>query len=153
MKHESKEFIRVDAAVPQFTAPDVVPTAGCYRGVLGSRMEAYWSSPPVFAIVSRDAVEVCFNLADRTPFGTGRCRVGYDAYIRIAGIEALANEPSQRGAEIPEGPVVRIHGQRELVIKACTGSVRAFGEATPIAPPDTHRGGGACCPSPGVLSG
>jgi len=34
------------------------------------------------------------------------------------------------GADILEGPVVRVYGQRELVIKDCNGLILAFGEDT-----------------------
>ena len=60
------------AAVPQFTVPDLVRTAEYYRDVLGFQIAGYWDgervslvpdTPPVFAIVWRDQVQVFFNRA------------------------------------------------------------------------------------------
>ena len=117
-------------AVPQFTVPDLVGTAEYYRDVLGFEIAGYWQSPPVFAIVQRDQVELFFNRADGSTPRSGRARGAYDAYFHIAGVEALASELRQRGADIIDGPERRIYGQRELVVRDCNGLVLAFGEAT-----------------------
>jgi catechol 2,3-dioxygenase-like lactoylglutathione lyase family enzyme len=127
------------AAVPQFTVPDLVRTAEYYRDVLGFQIAGYWDGerasqapdrPPVFAIVSRDQVQVFFNRADQSDARTGRAQDGYDAYLRVVGIDALAEELRTRGADIIDGPEDRIYGQRELVIKDCNGLILAFGEDT-----------------------
>jgi hypothetical protein len=64
--HRHGEFtmstIRIDSVSPQFTVPDVVQTAEHYRDVLGFTIAGYWQTPPVFAIVARDKVEIFFNL-------------------------------------------------------------------------------------------
>jgi catechol 2,3-dioxygenase-like lactoylglutathione lyase family enzyme len=120
--------IRFEAAVPQFTVPDVVRTAEYYRDVLGFQIAGYWDTPPVFAIVLRDRVELFFNRADQSQFRTGRAEGAYDAYLHVVGVEALAAELRMRGADILEGPVARVYGQLELVIRDCNGLVLAFGE-------------------------
>jgi PhnB protein len=61
-------IIRFEGAVPQFTVPDVVRTAEYYRDVLGFQIAGYWGTPPVFAIVRRDEVELFFNRADAIDF-------------------------------------------------------------------------------------
>ena len=122
--------IRFEGAVPQFTVPDVVRTAEYYRDVLGFQIAGYWGEPPLFAIVCRDKVEVFFNRADQAEVRTGRARGAYDAYVHIVGIETLAEELRERGAEVIEGPVFRVYEQRELVVRDCNGLVLAFGEAT-----------------------
>jgi predicted enzyme related to lactoylglutathione lyase len=53
-----------------------------------------------------------------------------DVYLRVIGIDALAEELRTRGAEILDGPEDRIYGQRELVVTDCNGSILCFGEAT-----------------------
>ena len=116
------------AAVPQFTVPDVVQTAEYYRDVLGFEIEGYFADPPVFAIVSRGDVELFFNRSDQSEVRTGRARFAYDAYFRVNGVEALAEEFKKAGAEIVEGPVVRIYEQCELVIRDCNGLILTFGE-------------------------
>ena len=120
--------IRFEAAVPQFTVPDVVRTAEYYRDVLGFHIAGYWATPPAFAIVWRDRVELFFNRADQSQVRTGRAPGGYDAYLRIVGVEALAAELRTRGADIIEGPAARVYEQLELVIRDCNGLVLAFGE-------------------------
>ncbi|MCI0585333.1 MAG: VOC family protein [Planctomycetes bacterium] len=130
---------RFVSATPQFTVPDVKRTAEYYRDVLGFEIEGYWNgesvthapdAPPVFGIVRRDQVEVFFNRAQGPEARTGRAKGAYDAYLRVAAIDALAEELRTRGAEILDGPVDRIYGQRELVVRDCNGLILAFGEAT-----------------------
>ncbi len=127
------------AAVPGFTVPDLVQTAEYYRDVLGFQIAGYWDgegvslvpeTPPVFAIVRRDQVQVFFNRADQSDVRTGRAEGAYDVYLRVVGIDALAEELRTRGADILDGPEDRIYGQRELVVKDCNGLILAFGEDT-----------------------
>jgi uncharacterized glyoxalase superfamily protein PhnB len=115
-----------------------VQTAEYYRDVLGFQTAGYWDGeranstpddPPVFAIVRRDQVQLFFNRADQ-PAGTGRAQGSYDAYLRVVGIDALAEELRGHGANILDGPTDRVYGQRELVVRDCNGLVLAFGEDT-----------------------
>lgn len=124
----SQGAVRFETAIPQFTVSDVVRTAEHYRDVLGFRIEGYWGTPPVFAIVSRDRARMFFNRADGTSVRTGRAEGAYDAYFDVVGVEALAEELRRRGAEILEGPEARDFGQLELVVRDCNGLVLAFGE-------------------------
>ena len=73
--------ISFERAVPQFSVPDLVRTAEYYRDVLGFQIAGYWDgkqvglspqTPPLFAIVHRDNVEVFFNRADQPDIRTGR---------------------------------------------------------------------------------
>ena len=137
MSQAEATTIRFLAAVPQFTVPDLVKTAEYYRDVLGFQIAGYWDgesasltpeAPPVFAIVRRDQIQVFFNLADQPDVSTGRAQDGYDAYLRVTGIDALAEELRTRGADIIDGPEDRVYGQRELVVKDCNGLILAFGE-------------------------
>jgi catechol 2,3-dioxygenase-like lactoylglutathione lyase family enzyme len=131
--------IHFESVVPQFTVADVVRTAEYYRDVLGFRIAGYWDGtgsslatepPPVFGIVWRDQVQVFFNRADGSSPRTGRAAGAYDAYLRVGGLEALAAELRARGADILDGPDMRSHGQRELVVRDCNGLILAFGEET-----------------------
>src|SRR6266480_147305 len=88
-------------AVPQFTVLDLVRTVEYYRDVLGFQIAGYWDGervsgipdpPPVFAIVWRDQVQVFFNRADQSDVRTRRAQGGYHAYLRVEGIDALAEE-------------------------------------------------------------
>ncbi len=144
MSQPDAATIRFVAAVPQFTVPDLVRTAEYYRDVLGFQIAGYWDgervslapeTPPVFAIVRRDHVQVFFNRADRPDVRTGRAQGAYDAYLRVTGIDALGEELRTRGADILDGPEDRTYGQRELVVKDCNGLILAFGEDTSQSAP------------------
>jgi len=127
-----------EAAVPQFTVPDLVRTAEYYRDVLGFRIAGYWDGErvslvpdthPVFAIVWRDQVQVFFNRADQPVVRTGRADGACDDF-RVTGIDALAEELLRaRGADIIDGPEDRVYQQRELVISDCNDLILCFGEA------------------------
>ena len=137
MKAEASVAVHFEAAVPQFTVPDVMQTAEYYKDALGFEIAGYWNGerasletdpPPVFGIVQRDQVQVFFNRADATSVRTGRAAGAYDAYLRVTGLDALAAELRARGAVIVGGPEGRSYGQRELVVRDCNGLVLAFGE-------------------------
>src|ERR1700687_2751991 len=94
------------AAVPQFTVPDLVRTAEYYRDVLGFQIAGYWDgahvslapdTPPVFAIVWRDQVQVFFSRADHPYARVHPAEGAPDAYLRVIGIDALAEELRRRG--------------------------------------------------------
>jgi catechol 2,3-dioxygenase-like lactoylglutathione lyase family enzyme len=125
------------AAVPQFTVPDVVQTAEYYRNVLGFQIAGYWNGervsfatdpPPVFAIVWRDQIQMFFNRADEPEVRARPTEGAPHAYLRVTGIDALAEELRSRGAEILDGPEDRTYGQRELVVTDCNGLILCFGE-------------------------
>ena len=131
--------IRFMAAVPQFAVADLVRTTEYYRDVLGFQIAGYWDgervslvpdTSPVFAIVWRDQVQVFFNRADRSNVRMVRAEDAPDLYLRITGIDALADELRARGADIIDGPEDRTYGQRELVVKDCNGLILCFGEDT-----------------------
>src|SRR6267142_1642593 len=101
------------AAVPQFAVTDLVRTTEYYRDVLGFQIVGYWDgervslvpdSSPVFAIVRRDQVQVFFNLADSSNVRTGLAEDAPDVYLRVMGIDALADELRARGADVLDGP-------------------------------------------------
>ena len=48
---------------------------------------------------------------DQPAVRTGRAQGAYDAYLRVTGIDALAEEFSTRGADILDGPEDRVYGQ------------------------------------------
>lgn len=131
--------IQFVAAVPQFTVPDLVRTAEYYRDVLGFQIAGYWDgehvslvpeTPPVFAIVWRDQVQVFFSRADQPVVRTHPTEGAPDAYLRVTGVDALAAELRTRGADIIDGPEDRTYGQREIVVKDCNGLILCFGEDT-----------------------
>lgn len=129
--------VRFESVVPQFTVADVVQTAAYYRDVLGFGVNGYWDGEQVsnepgrvalFAIVSRDDVQVFFSRGERS--AATRTSDGYDAYVRVTAIDALAEELRARHADIVDGPEDRVYGERELVVRDCDGRLIAFGERT-----------------------
>jgi catechol 2,3-dioxygenase-like lactoylglutathione lyase family enzyme len=125
----------ITAITPQFTVPDVVATAEYYRDVWGFTIAGYWMDPPVFAIIERDGFRMFFNKA--TPGTTPRsARVagGYDVYIDVRGLDAWVDRLRGQGAEIIDGPSLRVYGQRELVVRDPSGLVIALGEEAPFRP-------------------
>jgi catechol 2,3-dioxygenase-like lactoylglutathione lyase family enzyme len=125
------------AAVPQFAVTDLVRTTEYYRDVLGFQIAGYWDgesvslapdAAPVFAIVWRDQVQVFFNRVDSPEVRTGRAQDAPDVYLRVVGVDALAEELRARGADMLDGPEDRTYGQRELVVKDCNGLILCFGE-------------------------
>ena len=122
---------------PQFTVPDVVATAEYYRDVWGFNIEGYWMDPPVFAIIERDGLRMHFNKATRgTRPRSGRVDGGYDVYLDVTGLDAWVERLRAHGAEIIDGPSLRVYGQRELVVKDLNGLIIALGEEARLR----HRG-------------
>ena len=122
---------RLKGIAPQFVVGDVVRAAEHYRDTLGFTIVDYFGDPPVFAIVSRDGVEIHFGKRDTGSIVPNRTvrGDGLDAYIWVEDLHALAHELQARGATILEGPVTRIYGMRELIVADDNGYRLAFGES------------------------
>jgi uncharacterized glyoxalase superfamily protein PhnB len=127
------------SATPQFTVPDVVGAAEYYRDVFGFEIAGYWDGervsfkadpPPVFGIVRRGHVQVFFSRANRSEVRTACAEGGCDVYIDVTGVDALAAELRERGADVLDGPEDRVYKQRELVVRDCHGLVLVFAEDT-----------------------
>ena len=71
-----------------------------------------------------------FNRADQPDVCTRPAEDAPNVYLRVIGVEALAEELRTRGAEIIDGPEDRTYGQRELVIKDCNELILCLGEDT-----------------------
>lgn len=127
----------IRSITPQFTVPDVVATAEYYRDVWGFSIEGYWRDPPVFTIIERDGIRMHFNKADAgTKPRTGRVEDGYDVYLNVHGLDAWTERLRQNGADIIDGPDLRVYGMRELVVRDLNGLIIALGEEAPLR----HRG-------------
>ncbi|HET6202931.1 MAG TPA: VOC family protein [Planctomycetota bacterium] len=117
---------------PQFRVADLVRTAEHYRDVLGFRLDGTFGDPPVFTQANRDGVVIQLgraldpSRARRAPDG-----VGYNAYVWVDDVDALAGEYRGRGADVAEGPVLRSYGCRELVVRDCNGLVLCFAQRGP----------------------
>ncbi|MDH3234020.1 MAG: hypothetical protein OEQ29_10885 [Alphaproteobacteria bacterium] len=115
---------------PQLAVSDVMAAAGYYRDVLGFDVAGTFGDPPVHAIVERDAVQLFLGRSVSGAAASNRSLspTGIDAYIWIEGLDDLITDLKHRGADIIEGPVTRVYGMREIVIRDLNGFVLAFGE-------------------------
>ena len=109
---------------------NVVRAAEHYRDALGFTIADYFGDPPVFAIVSRDGVEIHLGKRDTGSIVPNRTvrGDGLDAYIWVEDLDVLGHELQARGARILEGPVTRSYGMRELIVEDDNGYRLAFGE-------------------------
>ena len=118
-------MVKFKRLAPQIVVADVVSTAEFYRDELGFKILGYFADPPVYAMVERDEVEIHFGKADEGAMvqvnETVRKGLGNDLYIWVSDIDAMFEELSAKNVEIVEGPVRRIYGSVEVVIKDCNG--------------------------------
>lgn len=131
--------IKFASAIPVFSVRDTVATAEYYRDVLGFQIAGFWTgdtatadpstAQPTFAIVRRGDVYVYLSLDTSAAARTSKDD-RLDVYFNVTGVDALAAELRERGADILDGPTDRAYSQRELVVRDCNGYVLAFGEDT-----------------------
>jgi len=128
MTETSVNKAQLRAIAPQFVVADVVKAAEYYRDVLGFQILGYFLDPPVFAIVSRDGVELQFGKSDQGVVSPNvrRRRGGLDAYLWVTDVDTLHEEFKAQGANIIEGPVDQVYGSREIVVEDCYGYRLAF---------------------------
>ena len=52
----------------------------------------------------------------------------FDTYVYVSNVDQLAAELRTKKADIIEGPIDRIYGMREMLVRDCNGYVLAFGQ-------------------------
>jgi hypothetical protein len=119
--------MRLTKIIPQFVVPDVVAAAEYYIDKLGFQLLGYFLDPPVYAMVERDAVEIHFGKGDANP-GSQFRKVGMDAYIHVDDLDAVHEDLRARGANITEGPVIRVYKMREITVVDLNGYTLVFGQ-------------------------
>ncbi len=99
---------------PSFVVADPVATAEYYRDVLGFEILGYFAEPPVFAMVARGGVEIHFGKADAEPQRSNLelRKISSDAYVWVDDVDTLFEELTASGADIIEGPTLRIYDLR-----------------------------------------
>ncbi|WP_084170360.1 VOC family protein [Paraburkholderia ferrariae] len=127
------EDCRMTRSVSYFLVDDVFATAEFYRDVLGFTFDEFFGVPPSFVMVQRDDVNIMFRQVrpPRTPVARPNRTVmdeTFDAYVYVSNVDQLAAELRAKKADIVEGPVDRIYGMRELLVRDCNGYVIAFGQ-------------------------
>jgi catechol 2,3-dioxygenase-like lactoylglutathione lyase family enzyme len=119
--------------VPYFLVEDIFATAEFYRDVLGFSFDGFFGDPPGFTIVERDDISIMFRQI--RPAMTAATRPNrsvmdetFDAYIYVSDVDGLATELRTSKADIVEGPIDRVYGMRELLVRDCNGYMLAFGQ-------------------------
>jgi predicted enzyme related to lactoylglutathione lyase len=126
----SRRAVRLANISPQFVVPDVITAAEYYRDVLGFKIHGYFLDPPVYAIVSRDSVEIHFGKIDAGAAAAPNIRrreESVDAYIWVTDLDLLYAELKERGAKIVDGPAMRVYQCYEMVLEDCYGFRLAIG--------------------------
>jgi len=128
MQTERAKTVEFKSIAPSFVVSDVVATAEYYRDVLGFAILGYFADPPVFAMVGRGGVEIHFGKADAEPQRSNLelRQISSDAYIWVSDVYALFDELKAKGADIIEGPVMRIYNCLELEVRDCNGFKLVF---------------------------
>jgi uncharacterized glyoxalase superfamily protein PhnB len=130
MDEKQASGCRLNRVVPYFLVEDVVATAEFYRAVLGFTFRQFFGDPPSFTIVTRDDVRVMFKQAPPRVARPNHTVMDetFDAYVYVSNVDDLATELRATRADIVEGPIDRIYGMRELLVRDCNGYVLAFGQ-------------------------
>lgn len=123
-------MVTFKSVAPSFVVSDVVATASYYRDVLGFQILGFFADPPVFAMVGRGGVEIHFGKADAEPQPSNLKfrRISSDAYIWVDDVEALHQELIASGADILEGPTLRIYNCVEMEVRDCNGFKLVFSQ-------------------------
>ena len=118
---------------PYFLVENVFATAEFYRDVLGFSFNGFFGDPPSFTIIERDGVRIMFRQIRPAKTAVAKPNRSvmdetFDAYIYVSDVDKLAMELRARRADIVEGPVDRVYGMRELLVRDCNGYMLAFGQ-------------------------
>ena len=128
MASDVERTVEFKCVAPSFVVKDVVATAEYYRDVLGFEILGYFLAPPVFAMVGRGGVEIHFGKADAEPQRSNLAfrTISSDAYIWVDDVVALFEELTASGADIIEGPIMRVYNCLELEVRDCNGFKLVF---------------------------
>jgi len=128
----TEAIIRTRAALksvaPQLVVKDVTKTAEYYRDILGFSILGFFGEPePFYSIVQRDGVEIHFGHSDRGGVSNTEIRPeSIDLYIWVTNLDTIFEELTAAGAEIIEGPVKRVYGSVEVLVRDCNGYLLVF---------------------------
>jgi uncharacterized glyoxalase superfamily protein PhnB len=123
--NQSRQFHSV---APSFFVADVVKAAAYYDAKLGFKSAQLWGNPPVFAIPTREDVQVMLSQKDPSwihPKGAHPQTM--DAYFFVRDVDALHAEYASNGADIVWAPRdENAYGMRELGVRDLDGHVLIF---------------------------
>lgn len=118
---------RFRTSTPVLPSSDYARSRAFYCDGLGFEIVMEAGEPPAFAIVRRDGCELFIDGF------RGRVRPdagdhGWDAYVRVDDVHALAQELRARGVEIAAGPRDTNYGMRELEVVDPDGNRLGFAQ-------------------------
>jgi catechol 2,3-dioxygenase-like lactoylglutathione lyase family enzyme len=113
---------RLTFAAPAIAVADVAAAAGWFEARLGFRAAGTSGTPPVWASLRRDGVEIMLTRAAAAPPSGGLA-----AYVYVDDADALHAELTALGAELTGPPVDRAWGCREVEARLPDGRSIVFG--------------------------
>jgi catechol 2,3-dioxygenase-like lactoylglutathione lyase family enzyme len=121
MKSESDMRPKINSAMVGFSVRDIKAAVDFYTTKLG--FQAGFKNGAVFAIVSRDGIEISLALdKSGAKAGKGSC------YLKVSGVEALHDELRGRNVEMTHPLKTESYGMREFMIADPDGNTLNFGE-------------------------
>ncbi len=116
------------SVAPSLFVADVVKAAAYYDEKLGFKSAQLWGNPPMFAIPTREEVQVMLSQKDPSwihPKGAHPQTM--DAYFFVRDVDALHAEFLSKGADIVSGPTNETaYGMREVLVRDLDGHVLIF---------------------------
>jgi uncharacterized glyoxalase superfamily protein PhnB len=128
---EVGHVVRLTAIAPQFLVDDLDRAIGCYRDQLGFALDFEYES--FYASVSRDGQTIHLKEAPKLPAEREHRRQNehLDAYVAVAGVEALHHELQRRGAQIVKPIQERPWGCLDFYVEDADGYILCFSELIP----------------------
>ena len=123
----SEELLAAAATV--FVVSDVAKSVAHYRDALGFRVSFEWGSPPSYACLCRDDVELHLLAARQTkrlPGNGGIC-------VFVTDVDRLHTDLVARGARLINTPEDRDYGMRDFDVVDLDGNQLTFGKESASA--------------------
>jgi catechol 2,3-dioxygenase-like lactoylglutathione lyase family enzyme len=117
--------IKFQRSTPVLKAADYARSKAFYTEKLGYTVVEEGGEPPQFGIFDRDTSVLFVNAWQGGPTPVPG---SWDAYIHVAGVEAVHAELAATGVEIIRQLEVTVYGMREFEIRDPDGNVLCFGE-------------------------
>jgi uncharacterized glyoxalase superfamily protein PhnB len=124
-----RERAELRFAAPVIAVAEVEAAIGWFEARLGFREMGRFGTPPVWASLQRDKVEIMLTRAAAPVTVTSDCHSAgaLAAYIYVDDADALHAELAARGAELTGPPVDRFYQCREVEARMPGGRLIVFG--------------------------
>ena len=112
-------------STPVLRSEDYARSRAFYVDVLGYHVVEEGGDPPRFGIFDRDTSVLFVNAWNGGP---GTREGGWDAYVHVDGLDALAAAYEAAGAPIRREIELTVYGMREFEVTDPDGNILCFGE-------------------------